>query len=237
MITKISEDDKKEMTIFREETEKLFNKHNFAAAYVTVILKPKNPDWQLQADRKWLIDDVLYMSKDFQELIQSFQDKERLSTENRIMLMDLYHNIIIVLNKMAHYHVESYEQVKGWIFELTESLGLDKSRIIPLEPDTEYHIFTEANNVYQLKYDKKYRFFIKHLEGDKETNVIPKEALSLIGCLQDDGALFGIQYAPAISTGDKIMFQYYPFDPDKGITTDTFLTDTVLDVVKSANVN
>jgi len=232
----ISEDDEKKVDVLRKQIEELLNEHKFAAAYVTVIIPPEDPDWGVDKDRKWLIDDTLYMSEEYTKLAKANDDKEDLSVEDRIQLMDLYHNILIVLNRMASYHIDSYDQVKGWIFELTESLGLDKSRIIPLEPDTEYHVITDAGT-YQLKYDPELRFFIKTLDNEDKNDVIPEDALSLIGCLQDDGAIFGLPHAPAISTGDKVLFQYYPFDPDKGITSDTFLTDRVLDVVKSANIN
>jgi len=237
MDAKISEADENKMDEFRKEIEAVFNKYNYAAAHVAIVIKPEDPKWDLTSDRAWLIDDVLFMSNDIKELAEAFTEKKDVSKEDRIKLMDTYHNMLIISNRMGQYHVETYETLKSYIFELTESLGLDNSRIIPLEPDTEYQVFTEARITYTLKYDSKHRYFVKQIDGDATTNVIPEDALSLIGCLQDDGVLFGLQHAPAISTGDKIMFQYYPFNPENGITTDTFLTDTVLDVIKSTNIN
>ena len=227
--------DAEKLKALRKKILDLCEKNDYAASLICLSIKPPDPDWSIQAERSWMIDTTFSADDEFASLLERYEKKEELNVEQRVKLLDFLNNIVAMEAQVAKFYMASYSDTQDMIKNVQESLGLDKSRIIPLEPSINYHIFTANDQTFQIHFDEDYRFFIKQLSG-KDAG-LKNEAMSLIGCIQPDGELFSTPTIPALSTGDKAMFQLYPFKPEKGITSEAFITGTIIDVVPSEHVN
>lgn len=122
------------------------------------------------------------------------------------------------LNKSYDYYASSDELIRASVMafvelgkksqyfrnKVLELLGINTSRMIPLEENEIYVVFTETA-IYHISHNQGL-WTLTQVEGSPET--IPPDFIDevFIGNVQDDGTVFRSGNLPIISTGDKMLF-------------------------------
>jgi len=236
-----TEEDLARYTKFEEEIRALFKKHGFHVGFY-YAMQAVDVDFKGPIGKSnWGFIDGMYIEHEMNELCKRHQKQYKewlagtveLDNETLRRLFEINSAIVTIYNQMVSEGMVIIPRTSSVIQQISEHLGMDKARIVPLKQSVEYYVFTRTGTKYQLNYNEDFQYFLKKVEGAPDAVDPPEGPMHFIGNVQLSGNIFHkTGDYPLASTGDKMLFAEWG-SPN----TAAFITSEVTDVIEVKEVN